>query len=149
MLRGVVAYLLFLWIAIAPLILPSASYSQTVYTKHIRWSDPNPPMQGGFVVHVSKPDGTVEDIVYGIEDPGLGVYAFVYGVFISVEEGESCVAISRFGESGAWSQSSKTWCFFHDEPETTECQRADLNRDGVVGGPDFTILAMSFNKICE
>jgi hypothetical protein len=141
--------LLVVWGAVALCVFPFYASGQSVHYKHIRWRDPNPADAGGFVVHVSKPDGSIEDLVYGFEDPGLGVYLFVYGVFIVVDEGESCVAISRFGEDGAWSQSSEPWCFQHDQPEKTVCDRADLNRDGIVGGPDFTLLASVFNERCD
>lgn len=137
------------WGAAALFALCVSAGAQTVHYKHIRWRDPNPVDGGGFVVHVSKPDGSIEDLVYDFEDPGLGVYLFVYGVFVAVDQGESCVAISRFGEDGAWSQSSESWCFQHDEPEKTVCDRADLNRDGIVGGPDFTLLASVFNERCD
>ena len=137
------------WVAVALFALSLTTSAQEIYYKHIRWRDPNPVDSGGFVVHISKPDGSVEDLVYAFGDPGLGSYLFVYGVFVAVDEGESCFAVSRFGEDGTWSDSSRSWCSRHDEPEKTACDRADLNRDGVVGGPDFTILSSVFNQRCD
>ena len=127
----------------------STADGQAVYRKHIRWMDPNPNIGGGFVLHIVGPSGDIEDVVYPIENPELGRHGNVYGVFLDIDEGETCVAVSRFGDTGEWSDSSRTWCFRHDDPETPLCQRADLNRDGIVGGPDYSLFASVFGQRCE
>ena len=111
--------------------------------------DPNPHDGGGFILHIIKPEGGMEDVVYPMEDPELLRYGIAYGTFIQIGEGETCVSVSRFMEDGSWSLPSRTWCFEHDEPEITTCQRADLNRDGIVGGPDYSLFASVFGQRCE
>ena len=101
------------------------------------------------MLHVLGPEGNTEDVVYPIGDPNLGRHGLVYGVFLEVEPGETCVAVSRYGEGDTWSDSSRTQCFQHDEPELSACRRADLNQDGIVGGPDWTLFASSFGARCE
>ena len=135
--------------AVAPLAFCFTASAQTVYYKHLRWLDSNASLDGGFVLHTLSPNGDVKDIVYRIGDPDLLSYGFVYGVFLEIEPGETCVSVSRYFEGGEWSESSRVRCFRHDEPELSACNRADLNNDGVVGGPDWSIFASSYGSRCD
>lgn len=144
--RGVcrAALLLLCFVACAPL-----ASGQNTYFRYLRWIDNSTDPGGGFIVHVQNHDGFTEDIRYPLGDAWLSNTLSYYGTFIPVDEGESCFSVSRYIPGGVESSPSRTWCWYHDEPELTNCQLADMTRDGVVGAADWGIFSTNFGKTCD
>ena len=141
----------FFLILLFALLYPSDAIGQQTNTRFIRWAHNG--NAEGFIIHI-KPQAsdTIEEIIIPKDDPGLSTTGNLYGFFVEYV-GVVYVAVSAYDEFGQWSDPSRTW-YFGIETDPTEiqrinyCQRADLNNDGVVGGPDYSLFAGNWGKRC-
>jgi len=130
-------------------LLAVSASGQSSYFRYLRWIDNSTDPSGGFVVHVQNPDGSTEDVAYSIDDPSLSRTGNYLGTFFPVSEGESCFSVSRYVAGGLESGPSRTWCWYHDEPELTSCHRSDLTKDGVVSIADWSLFVSAYREILE
>ena len=145
------------FLVIASLILLScASHAQGLPTVELlRWQDQAISGEtAGFVVHMEDNTGAVEH-EYPIGDPSLTEENSVYSVFVLIGPDQTHISVSAYTFAGGqysipWSEGSMVRTYNPQPPLIqTDCERADLDENGVVGATDWATFMRYFGKRCS
>jgi len=138
-------------------LLSVASFTEEVAAQEaagfplvIRWVLPGGATEGeSFIVDLGSDESLADAVSFGLAVGDADQMEDVYRVTLTVPEGRHCYRVQRLGAGGGdESATSLVSCKTVPAPDWA-CDQADINKDGVVGGPDFAQLRAQWNKVCQ